>query len=191
MAPIGNETGAVPYDSAMADDSGGETGTEDSATDSGIDSGGDTAAPDPSTVTATVTYENTSFNLACSATAGTVFEHTYDDALGNTAGRVRCLTDADGEFQLTFTRGQVGEWSSPDAGVDYLWTGIIGERLGYYEPNLQASAWNIAFSRYEQVDTRTIQLEATFSGTFTDSQGAPLGSLDGAISAALSCTNCP
>lgn len=193
LAPIGSETGVVTYDSAVLEDSGGGDSNEtgDSAGDSGRDTGEDTAAADPSTFVATVTYGSGSFDLACSARTGVTFEHTYDDALGNTAGRVRCLTEADGEFQLTFTSGGVGQWSAPDAGVDYVWIGMTGERLGYYEPNLTPTAWTIEFSRYEQIDARTIQLEASFSGTFVDSLAAPVGSLSGTISAALTCTNCP
>ena len=188
--PPGNEVFANNGDSADTTDVE-PSDTGETTSDTALETGDTAIDPDASVLSASVTYYGIGLELACSATTGGTFEHTYDDALGNVAGRVACANAGNGEVQITFTRGSTGEWQDPDDGVDFTWTASTGEKLGYYEPKLVATGWSMSFSRFEQLDTRTILLEATFSAEFGDPSGGTIGAVDGTTVATLTCTNCP
>ena len=183
------DSGGPAADTADSAAGPADTGqSEDSADTSG--GTGDTAV-DPSVFSAAVTFGSTAFQLDCTSASGSAFVHTYDDALGNVSGRVICADGTNGEVQITFTTGVAGMWSDPTAGVDFRWTGASGERLGYFEADLTTVAWNIEFATFQRLDTRTIQLSATFSGAWNTPAGTVAGTIAGSADAILSCTNCP
>lgn len=190
--PIGTDVNDAHSEADTGADSGLDSG-RDSAEDSGTDSGTDTAGgtTDSSSLAVDIDFGGVSYVIGCDEASGADFVHTYDDALGNAAGRVTCATSTQGEFVFTFTSGGVGSWTDPSAGVNFVWSGPAGERLAHSEGALVARSWQVEVTRFDRLDTRTIEIESVFHALYEDGSGAQVGELTGQFAVRLGCTNCP
>ena len=130
----------------------------------------------------TIFYGDAGMVAACGADGDGVLEASFDDALGNVAGRVSCATSS-GTLLLQFTNGHPGAWTSPDEGVSYLWTDPWGGTLDYSTAG--RTEWAASFDSFERLDTKTLRLVAALSGTWDDTQ------LSAAVDVTMGCTNCP
>ncbi len=162
--------------------------TADTAADTGSDSGdtaadtADTAADAGTVVVAVTLGDGPTQVLACGAGAAGQLDASYDDALGNTAGRVRCAGDL-GTFELLWTNGRPGAWTDPDGGVSFSWTDAAG--AGWRDETAGRTAWSVTFDRYERQDVRTLRLEGAAGAVWGPLQ------VEATVAVNLACTNCP
>ena len=149
-------------------------------TDSDADADADTDAT--GTVSVTVFYGDAGIIAACGPDTDGVLEASFDDALGNVAGRVRC-SGPSGELLLQFTNGHLGAWTDTTDGVSFLWADPWGGTLAYSTAG--RTAWAASFDTVERLDTQTLRLVAALSGEWSDTR------LNATVDVTMGCTNCP
>lgn len=156
---------------------------DDTATDTAADTGSDTAAdtePElPASITLSGTYEGVPFDLGCDAgDAG--LERGWSNAVGDKVGSFRC-TDG-GSLSVSFINPEVGTWTDPYGGMGYVYTDAGGGVLSWFEGT--PSDWSITFTALEWTAIDAFVLTGSLTGTWSH------GTISGAFSVTLPCTNC-
>ena len=164
------------------DTAGNDSGAADTSTDADTDADADTAVEPAGSVSVTVFYGDAGTISACGPDTDGVLAASFDDALGNVAGRVRCSSPT-GELLLQFTNGHAGAWTDPDGGVSFQWTDPVGTTLTY--DTAGRTEWGVTFDRFDRVDTKTIHLAGSMAGTW------PEVTVAAAVDVVMPCTNWP
>jgi hypothetical protein len=137
----------------------------------------------PGSFSVTGTFQGLDVDLLCDeSTSADLFVRYWASSLGNISGAISCGNEAGERVTVSFIGPSEGEWTTTEDGMSWSYEDGTGHYLSY---DSDSTAWELAITTYTFVDTTTIEMDGTLSGTWA---GTVAADLQGSFATEIACS---